>query len=244
VTGRPKLAWLAPGAPPDAFPDPAQALREPNGLLAAGGDLGADRLLAAYRRGIFPWFSEGQPILWWCPDPRAVLLPSELHLSRRLRRSLRAGRFEVSVDRRFGEVIGLCASTRRESGTWLTPAMVGAYRELHERGFAHSVESWCDGELAGGIYGVALGGAFFGESMVSLRPDGSKVALAKLVALAREQRIELIDCQMPNPHLVSLGSRSIPRRRFLERLERLAAAEPLHRIRTESRASGVELAQL
>jgi leucyl/phenylalanyl-tRNA--protein transferase len=233
VTGRPQLAWIAPGDPPDAFPEPALALTEPNGLLAAGGDLSPARLLAAYRKGIFPWFSDGQPILWWCPDPRAVLLPAELHISRRLRRTLRSGRFEVSVDQCFDRVISLCASTRRESGTWLTPDMIRAYRELHALGLAHSIEAWQEGEIAGGVYGVALGGIFFGESMVSLRRDGSKVALAKLVSLARRTGIEMIDCQIPNPHLSRLGSREIPRRDFLRALPRLVSVPPMQRVRPE-----------
>jgi leucyl/phenylalanyl-tRNA--protein transferase len=241
VIARPRLAWLAPGDPPDAFPDPALALREPNGLLAVGGDLGVDRLLAAYRRGIFPWFSEGQPILWWCPDPRAILVPEELHVSRRLRRTLRSGRFEVSVDQCFDEVIGACASTRSATGTWLTPEMIAAYRELHALGFAHSVESWIDGRLAGGVYGIALGGIFFGESMVSLQTDGSKVAMAKLAALARETGVALIDCQLPNPHLGRLGSRPIPRHEFLAQLRRLVVREPEQRFKPQPRATASEL---
>jgi leucyl/phenylalanyl-tRNA--protein transferase len=240
VTRRPQLAWIKAGDPPDSFPDPGRALAEPNGLLAAGGDLTPARLLAAYRRGIFPWFSEGQPILWWCPHPRAILLPGELHVSRRLARTLRSRRFEVSVDQRFSEVISLCASTRRESGTWLTAAMIDAYRDLHALGFAHSVEVWQDGEMAGGVYGVALGGIFFGESMVSLRRDGSKVAISQLVALASRVGIELIDCQMPNPHLASLGSREIPRRDFLRLLARLVDQPPAQRLPRQPRMQTID----
>ena len=229
MTGKPRLAWLAPGDPPDAFPDPRLALREPNGLLAAGGDLSPERLIAAYRRGIFPWFSEGQPILWWCPDPRAILVPAEFHLSRSLKRALRSGRYQVSVDCNFADVIRLCAATREESGTWLTPEMIAAYLSLHARGLAHSVEAWRDGRLAGGVYGINLGGVFFGESMVSLEPNGSKIALAHLASLARQRGIEVIDCQMPNDHLTSLGSRSIPRREFLAWLDRCTRQHPEQR---------------
>lgn len=235
MRARVSLAWLAPDDPPECFPAPGLALREPNGLLAAGGDLGPERLLAAYRQGIFPWFGPGQPILWWCPDPRAVIVPGEFRISRRFRRTLRSERFEASVNQCFDEVITLCATTRRETGTWLTPAMIAAYRELHSRGIAHSVESWQDGRLAGGIYGVALGGVFFGESMVSVQRDGSKVALAKLVALAHASRIALIDCQVPNPHLASLGAREIPRSEFLSLLARLTKQPPLQRLGREPR---------
>lgn len=221
------LAWIAPDSPPDTFPEPVRAWRQPNGLLAAGGDLSPARLLAAYRRGIFPWFGAGEPILWWSPDPRAVIVPAEFHCSRRLARTLRTGRFEVSVDQCFGALIRSCASTRAERGTWLTPAMIAAYEELHALGFAHSVETWCDGELAGGVYGIGLGGVFFGESMVSLRPDASKVVLANLV---QDPGIELIDCQVPNEHLARLGSRLMPRAQFLERLAQLTTTPPLHRL--------------
>jgi len=233
MTGRQPLPWLAPGDPPDGFPDPRRALRSPNGLLAAGGDLSAARLLAAYRRGIFPWFSDGQPILWWCPDPRAVLVPAEFHVSRSLRRTLRSGRFAVSVDQSFSAVIEACATAREESGTWLTREMIAAYGELHARGIAHSVESWRDGQLAGGVYGISLGGIFFGESMVSIVTDGSKVALAKLARLARLRGIEVIDCQVPNDHLTRLGSRLLPRVDFLAWLERCVRQPPEQRLHVE-----------
>jgi leucyl/phenylalanyl-tRNA--protein transferase len=243
VNARTRLAWLAPGGRADAFPDPAMALHEPNGLLAAGGDLAPERLLAAYRRGIFPWFNAGQPILWWCPDPREVLEPDGFHVSRRLARTLRSGRFEVSMNACFDAVIALCASTRRERGTWLTPEMVAAYRELHARGFAHSVESWRDGELAGGIYGVALGAMFFGESMVSVLPDGSKVAMAKLVSHARRSGVELIDCQLPNPHLERMGSRPMHRSDFLELLRQLVGQSPEKRFVAQPREPTRDLAE-
>lgn len=234
MTGPQRLVWLQPGGPPDAFPDPAHAMREPNGLLAAGGDLSPERLLAAYRRGIFPWFSAGQPILWWCPEPRAILAPRDFHVSRSLRRALRSGGFEVSVDQCFERVIERCGETRRASGTWLTPEMIAAYCELHRLGVAHSVESWQDGELAGGIYGVGLGSVFFGESMVSLRRDGSKVAMTKLVELSLSEGIELIDCQVGNPHLASLGCSSIPREAFLERVTRLVGLLPACRFQPQT----------
>lgn len=227
----PRLAWIRPGAAPEAFPDPLDALDEPNGLLAAGGDLAPARLLAAYERGIFPWFSAGEPILWWCPDPRAVILPGQLHVSRRLARTLRGGRFTASVDQAFGEVIHLCATTRGGSGTWLTPEMIAAYRRLHELGVAHSVESWVGGRLAGGIYGIGLGRIFFGESMVSVVPDGSKAALAALASLALAAGIELIDCQVANPHLLRLGATLMPRREFLGRIARGVREPPLQRLR-------------
>jgi len=216
----PELRWLEPTARAEDFPHPDQALRDPDGLLAIGGDLSSERLLAAYRRGIFPWFNEGQPILWWSPDPRAILLPRELHISRSLHRRLRRGTFSVSIDRAFAAVIAECAEQRASTGTWITPEMRAAYLELHELGHAHSVETWLDGELAGGLYGVNLGKVFFGESMFSRSSDASKIALVGLVAQCRELGIELIDCQMPSAHLASLGSRLEPRARFLALLER------------------------
>lgn len=229
-----RLAWLDPGDPPDAFPDAARALEQPNGLLAAGGDLAPERLLAAYGRGIFPWFSAGEPILWWSPDPRAVLRPGELHVSRRLARTLRSGRFTVSVDQAFGEVIHACAATRGESATWLTPEMIDAYCRLHEMGVAHSVESWSAGRLAGGVYGINLGSVFFGESMVSLLPDGSKVAMVKLAALATGLGIHLIDCQVPNPHLMRLGAVLMPREEFLGLIGRGTREAPVRRLHAEA----------
>lgn len=233
--------WLAPGDPPDAFPDARLALQEPNGLLAAGGDLSPERLIAAYRRGIFPWFSEGQPILWWCPDPRAILVPAEFHISRSLKRTLRTGTFQVTVNQNFREVIRLCAATREQSGTWLTPEMISAYVELHARGFAHSVEAWSDGQLAGGIYGINLGAVFFGESMVSVEPNGSKIALAQLVLIARQRGIEFIDCQVPNDHLTRLGSRSISRHEFLGWLDRCTCQPPEQRLGVEAELPAIAL---
>jgi leucyl/phenylalanyl-tRNA--protein transferase len=213
-----RIAQIAPTDPPESFPEADLALPEPNGLLAVGGDLSPARLIAAYRRGIFPWFSPGQPILWWSPDPRAVLLPDELRMSRSLRRSVRHGGFEVSVDLDFAAVIGACAEARRESGTWLIPPMITAYRELHALGFAHSVEAWHEGELVGGLYGLFLDGLFFGESMFSRRTDASKVALVKLTRLCLAAGVPVIDCQVPNPHLASLGCRLMPREEFLREI--------------------------
>lgn len=214
------IPWLGEDT---EFPPVTRALREPNGLLAAGGDLSPERLLAAYRRGIFPWFSPGEPILWWSPDPRMVLLPEAMKLSRSLMRTLRAGRYEVRLDTAFTDVIRHCADTARpgQSGTWITRAMQQAYRRLHELGHAHSVEVFMDGELAGGLYGMAVGRAFFGESMFSLRRDASKIALAHLCSHLQRLEFGIIDCQMETRHLASLGARPIPRQEFLAALDRL-----------------------
>jgi len=202
------------------FPPTSAALDDPNGLLAVGGDLSPDRLLAAYRRGIFPWYSEPQPILWWSPDPRSILLPGELHVSRSLRRTLRAGGFRLSVDRAFRSVMLECAQLRGDGrGTWIDDHMIAAYARLHERGFAHCVEVWDSHDrLVGGLYGVAIGRAFFGESMFSRQRDASKVALVALVHILRRGGFQLIDCQMETDHLNSLGARSVPRLDFERRL--------------------------
>lgn len=213
------LTWLSPDDPVDRFPPHEAALREPAGLLAAGGDLDPERLVAAYRRGIFPWFSPGEPVLWWSPDPREVLFPDEFHRSRSLRRTLRAGRFEMRWNSGFAAVIERCAAPREGGGgTWITPQMRRAYTQLHERGIAHSVESWRAGELVGGLYGVQIGAVFCGESMFSEIADASKAALAELVACCPARGIRLIDCQMPSTHLRSLGSRPISRAQFLQEL--------------------------
>lgn len=218
-----ELRWLEPDDPPDAFPPPAGALRDPDGLLAVGGDLSAERLLAAYQRGIFPWFNEGQPILWWSPNPRAVLMPDDLHTSRSLRRTLKRDRFSVTVDRAFAAVIAGCAESRLSTGTWITPEMRAAYEELHMLGFAHSVETWRGEELVGGLYGIGLGQVFCGESMFSAATDASKVAFVGLVRRCQELGIAMIDCQLPTPHLQTLGSISLPRAEFLARLAELQA---------------------
>jgi leucyl/phenylalanyl-tRNA--protein transferase len=218
------ITWLAPDDGVEWFPPIDRALDDPPGLLAAGGDLSPGRLLAAYRRGIFPWYSQGQPVLWWCPDPRAVLFPAEFRRTRSLAQSERNRGFEVRFDGAFEAVIDACAAPRRSGpGTWITREMRTAYCQLHERGRAHSIETWRAGQLVGGLYGVQIGRVFFGESMFSEERDASKVALSALVRRARASGIELIDCQLASRHLGSLGSRSIPRREFTGLLETLAA---------------------
>ena len=213
------IPWLRPDDPPGAFPPVDTALAEPDGLLCAGGDLSTARLLEAYRRGIFPWFSEGQPILWWSPDPRTVLYPAEFRISRSLGKTLRNRGFVVTRDRDFRRVMQLCAdATLRPEGTWISPQMQRAYERLHEQGHAHSFETRLDGELVGGLYGVALGRVFFGESMFSLERDASKVALHTLVRHMQASGGLLIDCQVASAHLASLGARSIPRREFVRQL--------------------------
>lgn len=197
------------------FPALSKALREPNGLLAAGGDLSADRLIAAYRHGCFPWFSEGQPILWWSPDPRTVLFPAELHVSKSLEKTLRQQRLHVTFDRDFAAVIAACAAPRAYAdGTWITDSMQAAYKELHRRGLAHSVEVWEGEQLVGGLYGLAMGQLFFGESMFSRADNASKVGFATLVRQLERWGFVMIDCQMPTDHLHSLGARAISRTEF------------------------------
>jgi leucyl/phenylalanyl-tRNA---protein transferase len=204
------------------------ALSDPNGLLAAGADLSVDRLLDAYRLGIFPWYSEGDPLLWWSPDPRMVLFLDELRVTRSLRRVIRAKRFAVTLDRAFLHVMAGCAAPRDgQDSTWITPEIVHAYSELARLGYAHSVEAWADGELAGGLYGVAIGRMFFGESMFARRSDASKVALAHLVWQLRRWNFELIDCQMTTSHLASLGAREVPRGTFNTRISRLVRQPPI-----------------
>ena len=221
------ITWLSPQDGPEWFPPLEQALDEPAGLLAAGGDLSPVRLLAAYRRGIFPWYSPGQPVLWWSPDPRAVLFPDEFRCSRSLGKTLRNAGFSVSIDTDFGAVIDCCAAPRPHSlGTWITSDMRAAYVQLHQLRFAHSLETRLQGRLVGGLYGVRLGGVFFGESMFSRERDASKVALAQLVAVCRRNRIELIDCQLSSRHLESLGSRLVPRVQFQALLRKLVPQEP------------------
>lgn len=202
-----------------SFPPLETALREPNGLLAAGGDLRPERLLAAYRHGCFPWYQEGQPLLWWSPDPRTVLFPDELHVSRSLRKRMRNGDYRVTFDKAFAEVIQGCAGPRSYAdGTWITTPMQDAYVRMHEMGVAHSVEVWQQGQLVGGLYGLAMGELFFGESMFSRATDASKVGFVTLVERLREWGFALIDCQMPTRHLESFGARSIPRAAFAEAL--------------------------
>lgn len=218
--------WLDPQDPDGPFPPVHYALREPDGLLAIGGDLAPGRLLRAYRQGIFPWYSAGQPILWWSPDPRAVLLPDQLHVSRSLRRTLRKSPYRISLDQAFDRVIAACAGTRPGAdGTWITAEMETAYQALHCRGHAHSVEAWQGDRLVGGLYGLSIGRAFFGESMFSRAPDASKVAFTHLVRQLRAWRFELVDCQIQTGHLARFGARPMPREAFIRRLAR-ACGQP------------------
>ena len=213
------IAWLAAH---DPFPSLDFALREPNGLLAAGGDLSTQRLLEAYRGGIFPWFNPGDPILWWSPDPRMVLLPSEFKLSRSLHKTLKKRAFEIRIDTVFQTVMQNCAAPRQDqAGTWIGPQIITAYTQLHQLGIAHSIETWRDGELVGGLYGLAIGRMFYGESMFSRATDASKIALAHLVQQLERWDFEMIDCQMNTAHLASLGAREIPRAEFIQRLGKL-----------------------
>jgi len=210
------IPWLRGDAP---FPPVSKALRSPNGLLCAGGDLSPQRIIEAYRHGIFPWYSEGEPILWWSPDPRMVLFPDELKVARSLRKTLAKEVYETRVDTAFRQVMQACASPREgQSGTWIVPEMIEAYTKLHELGFAHSVESWRDGRLVGGLYGLALGQAFFGESMFSRATDASKVALVRLVERLRAGGVDVTVIQQATAHLASLGAREIPRSRFSQLL--------------------------
>ncbi len=209
------------------FPPLSRALAEPNGLLAAGGQLSPAWLLAAYRRGIFPWFSEGEPIMWWSPDPRMVLLPSQVRITRSLAKTLRSERFEVRFDTVFAQVMAGCAAPRADGhGTWITAHMQAAYLRLHELGYAHSVECFKDGELVGGLYGIALDKAFFGESMFSRVSDASKVALAHLTRFLDQRGVGLIDCQMSTPHLHAMGGIEISRAVFSEALGQLIGPAP------------------
>lgn len=217
------IPWL--GDHP-AFPPLSRALREPNGLLAAGGALTPEWLLAAYRRGIFPWFNEGEPILWWSPNPRMVVFPDEVRITRSLRKTLRKGHYEVRLDHDFAAVIRACAAPREPGGrTWITPDIQSAYIRMHQLGYAHSVETYIDGELAGGLYGMALGQAFFGESMFSRRTDASKIAFAHLTRFLEQRNFRVLDCQMTTQHLASLGGREIARETFAALLDTFAGAD-------------------
>jgi leucyl/phenylalanyl-tRNA--protein transferase len=204
------------------FPPVEKALAQPKGLLAVGGDLSKERLLEAYRHGIFPWFNEGDPILWWSPDPRMVLFPAEFKISHSLRKILRKDIFEVKFDTAFEQVMRACGAPRKDQpGTWILEEMITAYCELHTMGYAHSVETWIDGELVGGLYGVCLGRMFYGESMFSRRTNASKVAVAHLCYQLERWNFGMIDCQMYTPHLATLGAREIPREEFIFRLKEL-----------------------
>lgn len=220
-----QIPWLVDN--PELFPDTRYALKEPNGLLAAGGDLSPERLINAYRRGIFPWYNKDpdeallpDPILWWCPDPRNVLYLDALKVSRSLKKNLRNGGFKVSFDNDFASVIDHCASERSyASGTWIHPEMIEAYCELARRGYAHSVECWFDNKLVGGLYGVQIGAMFYGESMFSLKSNSSKIAFVYLCSFLTSQGVAMIDCQIKNPHLSSLGSEDITLEVFAEYLK-------------------------
>lgn len=222
---RSRITWLAPHDPADAFPDVSAALREPDGLLAAGGDLSVGRLLTAYRRGIFPWYEEGQPILWWSPDPRCVLFPGALHVSRRLAQEIRNTPLTVRFNHAFGEVVRACAEPRRhQSGTWITTEIAIAFEHLHAEGWAHSVEVWAQDRLVGGLYGLVIGRVFFGESMFSRVDNASKMALVALTRSMLESGMALLDCQVVSHHLATLGATTLPRPEFIALLDK--ACEP------------------
>ena len=219
------IPWLGSA---DDFPPLESALSEPNGLLCAGGDLTPSRLLQAYANGIFPWYSPGEPILWWSPSPRMVLYPDDFRISHSLRKTLRQKKYSIRLDSAFKAVIRACADTPRtgQAGTWITPGIQAAYVRLYELGYAHSVETWIDERLVGGLYGVAIGKMFYGESMFAHVTDASKIALAHLVRYLDEQRFGLIDCQMNTAHLASLGAREISRDTFIDTLRRLTEISP------------------
>ena len=226
------IPWLTDITP---FPPVEGALRMPNGLLAAGGELSPARLLDAYRLGIFPWFNVGEPILWWSPDPRMILIPGEFKISRSLRKTLHNSNYEVRFDTSFEQVMRACAAPREgQAGTWIHEDMIAAYCALHRMGYAHSVETWMDGELVGGLYGMALGRMFYGESMFSRRTDASKIALAHLARQLERWNFGMIDCQMHTPHLASLGARAIPRAEFIARLQELINCAPVTRFQFDT----------
>lgn len=219
-----RVAWISPADPPDAFPDISRAMTEPNGLLAVGGDLSSARLLTAYRLGIFPWFDGGQPILWWSPDPRCVLVPGQFHASRSLRRDLRRSDAAIHFNSSFNAVMQRCADPRPgQAGTWITREMIEAYARLHREGWAHSIEVWRGGNLIGGLYGVVVGRVFFAESMFSRESNASKYALYALSQYLRIRGFPLIDCQVPSEHLATLGAKMLPRAEFAEILESACA---------------------
>ncbi|MDJ0654249.1 MAG: leucyl/phenylalanyl-tRNA--protein transferase [Xanthomonadales bacterium] len=215
------IPWLDPGVAMP-FPDVETAAVYPNGLLAAGGDLEPERLLDAYRQGIFPWYSDGEPILWWSPDPRMVLNPAEVYCSRRLARTIRRGGFSLALDRHFESVMRHCAAPRDgQPGTWITEDMLQAYTRLHQAGFAHSLEVLRDGALVGGIYGVGLGRAFFGESMFHSVSNASKIALVALCGVLTHHHVGLLDCQLESAHLFRMGARPMPRSEFISAVGQL-----------------------
>ncbi len=212
--------WIDESNPDLSFPAVELALDEPNGLLAVGGDLSPERLIKAYRLGIFPWFNHHQPILWWSPNPRAVLLPDQLHISRSLFKTIRRGNYKITLDKAFAAVMQACAAPRQQQAdTWITPEMHTAYLQLHEMGIAHSVEAWLDDELVGGLYGLSIGQAFFGESMFSRANNASKVAFAYLTKQLQAWQFQLIDCQVSSEHIESLGAKDIERTQFIKLLQ-------------------------
>lgn len=219
------IYWL--NEDPTLFPQYEYALKDPNGLLAAGGDLSAERLLNAYSLGIFPWYNPNEPILWWSPDPRSVIFPQAFKPSRSLAKFMRKNTYTVTSDKCFAEVMRACAAPRdKQDGTWINSDIITAYTKLHELGFAHSIECWYDNELVGGLYGIAIGQVFFGESMFSRKDNASKVAFAWLCKNLAQQGFELIDCQVHNPHLASLGAQEIPRSQFLDILAKATRKQP------------------
>ena len=222
-----RLHWLDPRQPDQAFPDPAFALPDPNGLLAIGGDLSPTRLLNAYRQGIFPWFNPDEPILWWSPDPRCVFVPGTVHISRSLAQRIRRGGYALSFDLAFAETLAACASVRRsDRGSWLGAEMQAAYCSLHRNSMAHSVEIWREGQLIGGLYGVAIGRMFFGESMFSAETDASKLALVHLSQQLLAWGFPLLDCQVASPHLLRLGAHNLPRADFLAQSQQAQQLTP------------------
>jgi len=212
-----KLPWLTDEL---TFPNPESALEEPNGLLAAGGDLSVERLLLAYRHGIFPWYSDGEPILWWSPDPRTVIIPGQLHISKSLQKTLRKKTFIVTFDQAFAEVVESCSLPRpTQPTTWITAEMKHAYIQLHKAGYAHSIECWKDNKLVGGMYGVILGQCFFGESMFSTVTDASKVVMVELDKYLQKNNFKMLDCQVSSTHIRNMGAIEIPRKQFLQSLD-------------------------
>lgn len=221
------IPWLNPHS--TEFPPVSDALDEPNGLLAAGGDLSTQRLIEAYRRGIFPWFNPGEPILWWSPDPRCTLVPADIHISRSLRKAIRKTEFEISFDQAFVEVVEACAAPRQySSDTWISDQMLEAYTDLHHQGHAHSVELWQQGDLVGGLYGIGMGRLFFGESMFSKTTNASKIAFVFFARQLEKWGYALIDCQIENDHLTSLGASTITRAEFQNYLMQNLAPETCH----------------
>lgn len=221
----PQIYWISANDPPESFPDIHRAFDVPDGLLAAGGDLSEERLVYAYSHGIFPWYSEGQPILWWSPNPRCVIYPDRLHVSRRLNRSLKRSSLHVTFNTAFEAVIGRCAKDRPgQDGTWITHEIRGAYSRLHRSGWAHSVEVWQDDQLVGGLYGLAIDRVFFGESMFSEISGASKAALLALCSTMLDENFLLLDCQVESPHLVSMGADAIPRERFANELRQFCTS--------------------